>query len=102
MRLFFSAAACLLFGFTSCVFFTATTLSFFSQVLGILRGFQSSQFTSLHAFDLFFDGAESCLSPTTELFFLSALPGFGFEIVTLFFGSPAGLFLFGVSERCKV
>ena len=71
-------------------------------MLSILRGFQSSQFTSLHAFDLFFDGAESCLSPTTELFFLRTFARFGFEIVTLFFGSPVRLFLFGLSQRSKV
>src|SRR6185437_5616686 len=61
--LFFSAAACVLFSFASGVFFSATTLSLFSQTLGFFLGLQACLFTSLHAFHLFFDGAESCFGP---------------------------------------
>jgi hypothetical protein len=85
----FGATPGLLFSFASGLFFGTTTFSFFSQTLGFLHGPHASLFPGLHALDLFFDGAESCFRSAAQFFFLRAFAGFGFEIVTLLFGSPA-------------
>jgi hypothetical protein len=98
----FSAAAGLRFSFASGFFFGALALSFSSQTLGFLLGPQAGLFTSLHALDLFFDGAESCFGPPAQFFFLRAPAGFGFQIVTLFFGALAGLLLFRLSQSRDV
>jgi hypothetical protein len=91
----FSFAARALFGLTPHVSFDAATFGVFSDPLCFLFGSGANVLTGLHAFDLFFNGAESHFGPAALFIFLGSAARVLLQIRTLFFGAAFGLLLFG-------
>jgi hypothetical protein len=100
--LFFNAQPGLLFSLPAGVLIRAPLFGFIHQPLRLVGGAQASLLTILNPFDLFFDRAESHLRASPQLILLRAFGGFRFEIASLLFGAPAGLFFFRLPQFPKL
>jgi hypothetical protein len=80
------------------IFFGAMARGFFGHSLRIFSGALASSFASLHAFNFFFNRAEPHFGTPAQLIFLGFLPGFCFQIASLFCGAMDRVLFFGLAQ----